>query len=104
MVGAKAGGQTKQDETLLKGLSEGEKLRKQKTQASNPHDYTLKEVAEMLDKLPEPARTVDAVAAFAGLTRSELKGLKWEDYDGEMISVGRKIWIGSHRRHEDRGA
>jgi integrase len=92
MVGTKAGGQTKQGETFLEGLSDGEKLRKQKTQASNAHAYTLEEVAEMLDKLPEPARTVCAVAAFTGLTRSELKGLKWEDYDGEMISVRRKIW------------
>jgi hypothetical protein len=32
----------------------------------------------MLDKLPEPARTVCAVAEFTGLTRSELKGLKVE--------------------------
>jgi hypothetical protein len=48
----------------------------------------------MLDKLPEPARTVIAVAAFTGLTRS-LRGLKWEDYDGETISVRRKIW-GEH--------
>jgi integrase len=42
--------------------------------------------------LPEPGRTVCAVAAFTGLTRSELKGLKWEDYDGETINVRRKIW------------
>jgi integrase len=32
------------------------------------------------------------VAAFTGLARSELKGLKWEDYDGETINVRRKIW------------
>ena len=38
----------------------------------------------MLDKLPEPARTVCAVAAFTGFTRSELKGLKWSDYDGRV--------------------
>ena len=44
------------------------------------------------DKLPEPGRTVCAVAAFTGLTRSELRGLKWSDYDGETISVQRKIW------------
>ena len=46
----------------------------------------------MLDKLPEPARTVCAVAAFTGLTRSELRGLKWEDYDGENFDVKRKVW------------
>jgi integrase len=92
MEGTKAGGQTKQDNTDLEGLSDGEKVRKQKTRASNAHAYTLEEVAEMLDKLPEPARTVCAVAAFTGLTRSELRGLKWGDYDGETISVQRKIW------------
>jgi integrase len=32
------------------------------------------------------------VAAFTGLARSESKGLKWEDYDGETINVRRKIW------------
>jgi integrase len=52
----------------------------------------LEEVADMLDKLPESARTVCAVAAFTGLARSELKGLKWEDYDGETINGRRKIW------------
>ncbi len=67
-------------------------LRKTMIKASNEHAYTLEEVAEMLDKLPKPARTVCAVAAFTGLTRSELRGLKWSDYDGKTISVRRKIW------------
>ena len=49
----------------------------------------------MLDKLPEPARTVCAVAAFIGLSRSELRGLKWSDYDGKEITVERKVW-GKH--------
>jgi integrase len=91
MEETKARGQTKKEDTF-KGLTEKERLRKKKIQASNEHAYTLEEVAEMLDKLPEPARTVCAVAAFTGLTRSELKGLKWEDYDGETINVRRKIW------------
>lgn len=46
----------------------------------------------MLDKLPEPARTVCAVAASTGASRSELRGLKWSDYDGENIKVQRKVW------------
>jgi integrase len=75
-------------------LSDGEKLRRAKTLASNNHAYTLLEVAEMLDKLPEPARTICAVAAFMGFTRSELMGLKWGEYDGESISIQRKIWNG----------
>ncbi|PYT05605.1 MAG: hypothetical protein DMF60_11420 [Acidobacteria bacterium] len=82
---AKAGGQTKQ---ITKGLDE----RRLKIQASNKHAYGLDEVADFLDKLPDPARTVVAVAGFAGLTRSELKGLKWTDYDGDEITPRRKLW------------
>jgi integrase len=78
----------------LTGLTEGEKIRCAKVKASNEHAYSLLEVAEMMDKLPEPARTVCAVAAFTGFTRSELMGLKWEDYDGKSISIQRKIWKG----------
>jgi integrase len=92
MEDAKAGGAKKSG--AITGLTDGQKLRREKIQASNNHAYTLEEVAEMLDKLPEPARTVCAVAAFTGFTRSELKGLKWDDYDGKEISIQRKIWKG----------
>jgi integrase len=61
------------------------------TKTPQNHAYTLEEVAEMLEKLGEPARTVCAVAAFTGLSHSELPGLKWSDYDGESITVERKI-------------
>jgi integrase len=88
MADTKAGGQTKQ---TTKGLDK----RRLKVQASNNHAYGLDEVADMLDKLPEPARTVCAVAAFVGLSRSELRGLKWSDYDGTEIKVERKVW-GKH--------
>jgi integrase len=89
MEDTKAGGQTKKRNAAQ--LDE----RQRKIQASNEHAYTLEEVAEMLDKLPEPARTVCATAAFTGLTRSELRGLKWADFDGECINVERKVW-GTH--------
>ncbi len=91
MEETKAGGRVK-GEPILTGLSENEKIRKQKVYQSNNHAYNLEEVAEMMDKLPEPARIVCAVAAFTGLSRSELRGLKWDDYDGENINVKRKIW------------
>ncbi|MGC1903059.1 MAG: tyrosine-type recombinase/integrase [Candidatus Acidiferrum sp.] len=57
-----------------------------------PHAYSLDEVAAMLAKLPEPARTVVAVAAFTGLRHGEIRGLRWEDYDGESLQVERSIW------------
>jgi integrase len=87
--GVKVGGAKK------KSSDEGLTIREKKIRASQEHAYTLEEVAEMLDKLPEPARTVCAVAAFTGLSRSELRGLKWTDYDGATINVQRKVW-GQH--------
>jgi integrase len=34
-----------------------------------------------------------AVAAFTGLSASELRGLRWQDYDGKTISVVQKVWV-----------
>jgi integrase len=85
------------DATKAGGLSKGRKEsqlspRELKIRASNKHAYEHAEVALMLEKLPEPARTICAVAAFTGLTRSEIPALKWEDYDGKTINVMRKKW------------
>lgn len=86
------------DAPSLAHLPKAEQTRIKKIRESNNHAYTLEEVAEMLDKLPEPARTVCAVAKFTGLTRSELRGLKWSDIietkSGMFIKVQRKIWKG----------
>lgn len=86
----KVGGRKKGQRNYA-GMSESEKTRLQKIAASNSHAYTLEEIAVMLDKLPEPARTICALSAFTGLSRSELWGLQWKDYDGEKIEVTRKI-------------
>jgi integrase len=85
------------DATKAGGLSKGRKEseltpRELKIRQSNKHAYEHAEVALMLDKLPEPARTICSVAAFTGLTRSEIPALKWEDYDGKTINVVRKKW------------
>jgi integrase len=87
MIEAKAGGYSKKS-----GAPAARTERERKIRESNNHAYTLEEVAEMMDKLPEPARTVCATAAFTGLTRSELRGLRWADFDGEQINVKRKVW------------
>jgi len=44
--------------------------------------------------MPEPAATIFAVAAFTRLRRSELQGLRWEDYRDSEIRVSRAIWEG----------
>lgn len=56
--------------------------------------YTLEEAAEIPLRLPEPASTIVAVAAFTGLRRGEIRGLQWEDYDGSELRVTRSIFNG----------
>jgi integrase len=56
--------------------------------------YSLRETQTILAVTPEPAATICAVAAFGGLRRSELRGLRWEDYDGQLLMVNRSIWEG----------
>jgi integrase len=54
--------------------------------------YSLDEELAMLRLLPDPARTIVAVAAFAGLRRSEIRGLLWEYYAGDTLKVMRSVW------------
>jgi len=63
-----------------------------KRSSPDTYAYSLAEVLWMLERLPEPARTVVAVAAFAGLRESELRGLQWPDYDGQFLDVQRSVW------------
>src|SRR5262249_39660613 len=44
------------------------------------HAYTLDEIKGILAVLSEPAATIFATAAFTGLRRGEVRGLRWEDY------------------------
>jgi integrase len=59
-----------------------------------PVAYDLDTVLAMLKAVPEPSRTVIAVAAFAGLRRGEIEGLLWEAYDGDTLNVMRAMWQG----------
>jgi integrase len=56
--------------------------------------YTLDELAAMLKVVPEPGRTAVLVAGLSGLRISEIKGLRWEDYDGNVLNVRRSVWQG----------
>ena len=56
--------------------------------------YTTAEVSAVLDQLdgdPE-AKAIVGIAAFAGLRRSELQGLRWMDWDGDSINVAQTVW------------
>jgi len=56
--------------------------------------YSPDDIKFFLRKLNEPARTIVATAALTGLRLSELRGLKWEDYDGARLWVRRNICFG----------
>jgi integrase len=62
------------------------------TPGKETYAYSLEEIQKMIGALDEPARTAVLVAAFTGLTLSELRGLRWEDLIGEELYVRRSVW------------
>ncbi len=58
------------------------------------HAYSLDEIRATLAVLPEPAATIFATAAFTGLRRGEIRGMRWEDYQDGEIRVTRSVWEG----------
>jgi integrase len=69
--------------------------------------YTLEEIQSILALLPEPAATIFATAAFTGLRRGEISGLRWEDYKDGEIRVTQSIWEGcvtEPKTRQSRGA
>jgi integrase len=64
--------------------------------AGETYAYSLEEITQMLNVPPEPAATIVAIAAFTGVRKGELRGLLWENYDGEQVLVSQSFWRG-HR-------
>lgn len=62
--------------------------------AGDTQAYTLEEIRRGLSVLPEPAATIVATAAHTGVRKGELRGLRWEHFDGEQICVSHSIWRG----------
>jgi len=54
--------------------------------------YGLEEIQTMLRMLQEPARTVVLTAALTGLRVSEIRGLRWDAFDGDALHVVRIAW------------
>jgi integrase len=79
------------------GLREGNPVHETLLPKSNkPHRptgaNTLAEIDAMLQSLGGPPRAAVAIAAYAGLRRSEIAGLHWTDYDGESLNIERTRW------------
>ena len=66
--------------------------------ANETHAYSLEEITRMAAVLPEPAATVVLTAAFSGLRRGEIRGMRWECLEsGEPLAfycVSQSIWNG----------
>ena len=56
--------------------------------------YSFEEVRSILAALKEPARTICLVAAFTGLTKAEIAGLRWEDIEGDELAIRRNVYKG----------
>jgi integrase len=56
------------------------------------HAYSVLEIEGMLISTTGVARLVIATAALTGLRLSELRGLRWSDFDGENLQVRRSVW------------
>ena len=54
--------------------------------------YSLEEITRMLIVLPEPARSIVAVAAYTGARRGEIRGMRWEDLHDGAIYVDGSVW------------
>jgi integrase len=81
-----------------KGLTEISPVRDAAIPQGNPadtHAYSLTEVHAILQNLPDRlSRSLVVVAAFTGLRTEEIKGLRWEDYDGKVLNIRRAVVYG----------
>ena len=60
-----------------------------------PPTYTMEaieNISEAVARKDMKAFAVIATAAFTALRHSELRGLRWSDYDGESLHVNRSVW------------
>lgn len=66
--------------------------------ARQPNDttaYDLATIEAVLQRLDSGAvKAALAIAFYAGLRRSEIQGLRWEDYDGQTLTIRRSVFNG----------
>ncbi len=55
---------------------------------------TPEQVSAISDKLPEPYSTLILFLAVTGLRIGEAVGIKWADFDGEVLNVSRRVYEG----------
>ena len=67
--------------------------------------YTLEEAEDIITALVEhvDCQLIMALGCFLGLRPNEILGLKWEDFDGETLSIRRGVVRGVTWATEDAG-
>jgi integrase len=59
---------------------------------ADTYAYNLTEVRAIMKALKKPvAKAAVMVATFTGLRVEEIKGLRWEDYDGKVLNIRRAV-------------
>jgi len=72
---------------------QGVKLPKAKP-PEETHAYSLDEVNKILSCLGGRAQLACYIAAYTGLDKGEIEGLRWEDFKNGDLHVTRKVWCG----------
>jgi integrase len=70
------------------------KVSVKKGSKSQTEFYSIEEVSRMLGELPVDAAAAVALAAYVGLRKSEIRGLKWSDVESDRVWVRRSVWHG----------
>jgi len=60
--------------------------------AGTTHAYTIPQILAITDALPLRAKAMISIAAFAGLRKGEMRGLRVADYDGSSLLITRSAW------------
>jgi integrase len=78
---------------LLDGINPMQDVGVPKTKPiGETHAYSLEQVVRMLAVLSDVAAAIVAMAAFTGARRGEIRGFRWENYDGMSIRVMQSVW------------
>jgi|SRR5215472_4563539 len=59
---------------------------------TDTYAYSPDETKAMLSVLRDPAWTIVLTAARTGLNKAEIRGLRWEDFGGQTLTVRRSVW------------
>jgi integrase len=63
-------------------------------ESEETYAYNLEEELAMMGILELREKTAVAIASFAGLSKSEMQGLRWEDRHGKDFGIRRSVWSG----------